>query len=75
MAVDLALPVMLERKATLVSPQGVLFLMDHVLRRLPEGRLKYLERAAGDQRMAETVLSSIETVRLAGLDPLNLDHG
>ncbi len=75
MAVDLASPVMLERQATLVSPQGALFLMDRVLRRLPKGRLKYLERAAGDQRMAETVLSSSEAVRLAGLDPLNLDHG
>ena len=74
MAVDLASPVMLERQATLVSPQGALFLMDRVLRQLPKG-LKYLAGAAGDQRLSETVLSSIEAVRLAGLDPLNLDHG
>jgi len=75
MAVDLASSVMVERQVTLVSPQGALFLMDRVLRRLPKGRLKYLAGAAADHRLAETVLSSIEAVWLAVLDPLNLDHG
>jgi ATP-dependent helicase/nuclease subunit B len=75
MAVDLASSIMVERQATLVSPQGALFLMDRVLRRLPKGRLKYLAGAAADHRLAETVLSSIEAVWLAALDPLNLDHG
>jgi hypothetical protein len=74
MAVDLASPVMVEQQATLISPQGTLFLMDRVLRRLPKGRLKYLSSANVDRRLAETVLSSIQAVRLAGLDALNLDR-
>ncbi len=74
MAIDLASAVMVNRQVTLISPQHALFLMDRVLHRLPKGRLKYLANVTGDRGLAETILSSMEAIRLASLDACKLDH-
>ncbi|MFO0905738.1 MAG: PD-(D/E)XK nuclease family protein [Pirellulales bacterium] len=74
MAIDLASPAMTAQQVTLVTPEAALFLMDRVLRRMPKGSLKYLPEAAGGRRLAQTVLFSLEFVRLTGLDVDQLDH-
>jgi ATP-dependent helicase/nuclease subunit B len=47
--------------------------MDRVLRNAQKGQLNYLENVTGDRRLAETVLSTVDAVRLAGLNAGDLD--
>ena len=73
MAVDLAALSMAERELTLVSPLGGAFLMDRTLTRLHPDALQYLTVTTDNRGLGETVLASLEALRLAGLDVGQLD--
>ena len=72
MTVDLAAPAMLQQQVTLATPQQARFLTERVLGELPPQRLTYLASARASRGLAETLLASIEAVRLAGLDACHL---
>lgn len=73
LAIDLASPLMTMQDVTLVSPQESLMMMDRVLCGMTGKKLKYLASAAASKGLAETVLASIEALRLSGVDATQLD--
>ncbi len=74
MALELAGPEMAVQGLRLSSPRAHALLIHQVLREL-KGRLKYLAESDLNPRLAETILSSIESLRLAGIGLPGLTAG
>lgn len=67
MAVDLAAPEMAERRVTLAPPRAGALLVDRALQRLDRSELTYLAEVTPTTGLAETIYSSLDSIRLAGV--------
>ncbi|MFP6576852.1 MAG: PD-(D/E)XK nuclease family protein [Pirellulaceae bacterium] len=74
MALDLVGPILASRSLTLVSPRAAVLIIDRVIRKLSQSQLDYLALAQPSAGLAETVLSSINAIRLAGLSATDLER-
>jgi len=74
MALDLAGPIMAAGQLTLASSRAGMLLTDRIIREFSQGQLSYLGLAQPSVGLAETVLASINAIRLAGLSALDLDR-
>ena len=72
MALELVGPVLASRSLTLASPRAAVLLIDRVIRQLWQSGLDYLGESQPSAGLAETVLSSINAIRLAGLSAEDL---
>ena len=70
MALDLAAPVMAAGQLTLASSRAGMLLTDRIIREFSQDQLSYLGLAQPSVGLAETVLASINAIRLAGLSAL-----
>ena len=74
MALELVGPILASHSLTLVSPRAAVLLVDRVVRQLWQSGLKYLGATQPSAGLAETVLSSINAIRLAGLSEEDLNR-
>jgi len=73
MALDLAGPALTQSRSELASDRVGAILVDRVFRRLASNGLRYLGQLQPSAGLAETMLRSIQAVRLAGLDAEQID--
>ena len=74
MALDLAAPIMAASQLTLASSRAGILLTDRIIREFSQNQLAYLGLAQPSVGLAETVLASINAIRLAGLAAPDLDR-
>lgn len=72
LAIDLAAPEMASRGVTLVTNRASALLIDRVIRNLHGGQLQYLASVEPSAGVAATLLSTIDAVRMSGLDVTTL---
>ena len=74
MALELAAPVLTSCSLTMVSPRAAVLITDRAIRNLSKPKLEYLAPAQPSAGLAETVLASINAIRLAGLSATELER-
>jgi len=67
-ALDLAAPEMAVKGAKLIAADGAAILVDAIASRLLQGKSAYLSNLQPSAGLSQTMLSAIETMRLAGID-------
>jgi hypothetical protein len=74
-ALDLAAPEMAAKGASLIAADGAAILVDVTASRLLQGKSGYLSNLQPSAGLSQTMLSAIETIRLAGIDAKLLRPG
>lgn len=74
-ALELAAPEMAANGASLIAADGAAILVDAIASRLLQGKSAYLSNLQPSAGLSQTMLSAIETVRLAGIDAKMLRPG
>jgi ATP-dependent helicase/nuclease subunit B len=75
LALDLAAPEMAAKGAGLIAAEGASILVDSIAGRLLRGGSGYLSELQPSAALSQTLLSAIESIRLAGMDAKMLRPG
>ena len=75
LALDLAAPEMAAKGASLIAAEGAAILVDSIASRLLHGESGYLSDLQPSAGLSQTMLSAIETIRLAGMEAKMLRPG